>query len=293
MSKPDVWMPLYIGEYLADTMRLTTVQHGAYLLLLMQYWKSGPLPDDDEELAGIAKMEVRAWSKISASIRRFFHVGEDGLLHQRRADAEREKASDISSKRRAAAMQRTDRKPADDKQTEGGRDEPEKQEQVQLQEQVDVQLQDQMQQHLPHLLDTHARGLLPSPSKKEPGPSGPDAEAASPPDAATLLWREGIPILQALTGKSDGQCRGLLGKLRQGVDDDCPKLLMILQQARDMRPSDPVAWLTAATQGRDRRPQRRETHSEERRRKLGIKSRFDELDIPVTLDAETTHVRLN
>lgn len=109
MSKSDAWMPLHIGDYLSDTMRLTTVQHGAYLLLLMQYWKSGPLADDDEELAGIARMDTKSWGKISTALRRFFVVGEDGLLHQKRADQERAKAVLISQKRRDAVAQRADR----------------------------------------------------------------------------------------------------------------------------------------------------------------------------------------
>ncbi len=101
MSRTDTWMPLDIGDYVADTMHLTTLQHGAYLLLLMHYWKTGPLPDDDDQLAAISKMDPKAWKGVRPVIRRFF-TPDNGILRQKRADKERQKNATISSERSVA-----------------------------------------------------------------------------------------------------------------------------------------------------------------------------------------------
>lgn len=102
MSKRnDTWMPLYIGDYLADTSRLSTEQHGAYLLILMDYWRNGPPIDDDKELASITKLPLAQWRKHAAKLRGFFSV-EAGRLVQKRADEERGKAGLVSSKRSQA-----------------------------------------------------------------------------------------------------------------------------------------------------------------------------------------------
>lgn len=79
MSK-RAWMPLYVGDYLGDTGHLTTSQHGAYLLLMMHYWRKGGLPDDDEQLSAITKLPLNIWKSYRNIIQAFFY---DGWYHKR------------------------------------------------------------------------------------------------------------------------------------------------------------------------------------------------------------------
>lgn len=96
MKRP--WMPLYVRDYLADTGHLSTVQHGAYCLLIMTYWVQGGLPDDDEQLAQITGLPVPIWLLHRAVLQRFFHRG----WKHHRLDAEIARTMDKIAKRTAA-----------------------------------------------------------------------------------------------------------------------------------------------------------------------------------------------
>lgn len=100
MNRP--WMPLYVADYLADTAHLNAAQSGAYLHLIMHYWQTGNLPDDDAALARIARMTGGEWKKARPIIAPFFSPD----WKHKRIDSELAKAADISSKRRASAEQR-------------------------------------------------------------------------------------------------------------------------------------------------------------------------------------------
>lgn len=92
-------MPLYIGDYLADTMHLTTEQHGAYLLLIMAYWKNGgALPSSDQQLAAICRMPLDAWSNAKAVLENFFDTSVDGKWINHRAEAEMANAGEKKQK---------------------------------------------------------------------------------------------------------------------------------------------------------------------------------------------------
>jgi uncharacterized protein YdaU (DUF1376 family) len=93
-NRPDSFMPLFIGDYLADTMRLTRDQHGGYLLLIMDYWRSGEAPpDDDNILATITKSTPAEWKKLRAILAKFFTI-EDGLWKHKRIEIEMQKAAE-------------------------------------------------------------------------------------------------------------------------------------------------------------------------------------------------------
>lgn len=94
-------MPLYVADYLADTGHLSTVEHGAYMLLIMHYWQTGSLPEDDKRLSRIARLNEAEWQDVRDTLADMF----DANWKHKRIDAEIAKVADISTKRKAAASQ--------------------------------------------------------------------------------------------------------------------------------------------------------------------------------------------
>lgn len=99
------YMPLFVADYLADTAHLSTTQHGAYLLLIMNYWqRGGPLPDDDARLAKIARVGPREWARMRDTLSEFFAVGDGAWSHSRLTrELARVEAKSLKSKAAAQA----------------------------------------------------------------------------------------------------------------------------------------------------------------------------------------------
>lgn len=90
--------PISISAYIADTQHLSTLQHGAYLLILMTMRRAGGwIPDDDRKLANIVKLTVAKWKQIAPDIRSLL-ISKEGKLSQKRILSDIEKQRDLSLK---------------------------------------------------------------------------------------------------------------------------------------------------------------------------------------------------
>jgi uncharacterized protein YdaU (DUF1376 family) len=97
-------MRFNVGDYLADTMHLSTFQHGLYVLLIMHYFKRGGLPDDEAALRRITKCPVRQWRSQSAPVMSLFRR-ETGAYTHPRIDSTRNEAQRVSEARAKAGKQ--------------------------------------------------------------------------------------------------------------------------------------------------------------------------------------------
>ena len=72
-SKIDIWIPIYIGDFLADTAHLDATASGAYLLLLFHCWRKGAILNNLNTVITIGKLHgENAPSIAQALLEEFF-----------------------------------------------------------------------------------------------------------------------------------------------------------------------------------------------------------------------------
>ena len=110
------YMQLYVADYLADTMHLSAEEHGAYLLLIFNYWQTGkPLPDNDKRLANVARLSNERWTDVKQTLIEYFVVVDGSLVHPRvEADLQfvEDKQNKASAAGKASAVVREAKKQA-------------------------------------------------------------------------------------------------------------------------------------------------------------------------------------
>lgn len=108
-------LPLWTDAYLSDTRHLSTVEHGAYLLLLMEAWRrpSCSLPDDDKMLCRLVGLPLDEWLSIKEMVLSFWVKSRNEWV-QKRLKKERQYLVDKSSLQRRRVLGRWNKTENDD-----------------------------------------------------------------------------------------------------------------------------------------------------------------------------------
>lgn len=237
--RTDIWMPLYIGEYLADTMGFTTEQHGAYLRILMACWreKGDPISGADEDMAAVTGLAPARWRGMRAKLLAKFIVGEDGSITHKRSVKEVERAQRVSQARSAAGKNGAAKRWQKDGKAmanamanaEAGPSQNDGQSQSQVTE-----------DSVPIGTDGAAVGGEPPDLFM---PNEPEARAPAPPAPPTArerLFAEGVPLLEA-AGVSEKNARSMLAGLAKRTSDE--QVVEAIEACAREGAVEPVSWL--------------------------------------------------
>ena len=91
------FMPMFVGDYIADTPELSIEAHGAYCLILFYTWKGRKfLEDDDKKMCRILRLGNRKWQKIKKEILPYFDLSDGTWFQQKLSEmlAETKQKSD-------------------------------------------------------------------------------------------------------------------------------------------------------------------------------------------------------
>ena len=87
----DHWSPWYWTDYIRKTSGLTLAQHGAYLLLLTEYYANGPISANADFLFRVCRaFDDGERAAVQAVLEQFFYVdpSDQKVYRNRRADEE-------------------------------------------------------------------------------------------------------------------------------------------------------------------------------------------------------------
>ena len=247
------WMPLDINRLLtSETWILGTAEEcKAAVTLWCEAWRQVPsasLPDDDRMLAHLSRLGP-AWKRARDAVLRSWVKCSDGRIYHpvvaekarsaweaKLAQAERTRAATEARKRKRDTVTTNEAPPTMQRDGSATTD-------ATNNETINVA--------------STSRSTLRSPEEKRGEekkertyPSDTARADAAPRDARSQLWTDGLVMLRGLTGKADGASRAFLGRLLRDMRDDCAACLAVLDEAADLKPGLPEAWLIAAARSR-------------------------------------------
>lgn len=203
-------MPLWTDAYLADTRHLSTEEHGAYLLLLMEAWRrpTCALPDDDALLARLAGLPLDRWTEIRSVIMGMWTFdGRSKTWHQKKQRKER----DFVHKKSASQAEKAAKRWAKTKKPDAA------------------------------ALPDECRNDAPTPTPTVESSVSKDTGAAAPKvDPEKVMFDAGVALLTA-SGKSERDARSMVGMWRK--QHGAEAVISAVGRAQREGPVDAVAFM--------------------------------------------------
>lgn len=97
----EVWFFCYPDRDLARTFHLSPHDFGAWARANLWYYSHGPLPNDNETLRQIMRVEAADWDRCKANVMTLFSLNGDGRWHDPITDREIEIRDSLSQKNKA------------------------------------------------------------------------------------------------------------------------------------------------------------------------------------------------
>lgn len=245
------YMQFYVADYLADTMHLEAEEHGAYILLIFNYWQTGkPIPKD--RLQKIARVSNDRWPSVERSLQCFFNDNGTEWVHKRieadiamveEAQAQKVAAGKASASARKRANAAKKKREANDRSTPVA---------VSLQQSVnenstnkDIDLDKELNTTDPNGSDAVAS------AEQKTGDEQNDQPIETPPQPdqpkPQSIWDIGIPLL-VNQGMKEPSARAFIGKLSKDFSDVEVGKALVTASMRNPVPADLRSWLPRALQ---------------------------------------------
>lgn len=205
------------------------------------------LEDDDEYLCDVAQCDPKTWPRVRQFVLAGFEKCSDGRLYHHYVAQEANKAWQLFLGQRARTQAATAARKTKQKNVLPDEVPPE--------QQLSPHVTSNVTNNVTSDVTCNVTSALRSPQDKtrqreeertdathRTAPPSPDPHT----DVRAELWRDGLPIVLALTGRPGSQARAILGRLVKAAGDDCAAAMRALRYAAELRPVDPEAWLMAA-----------------------------------------------
>jgi uncharacterized protein YdaU (DUF1376 family) len=97
-TKVDVYLPLYVRDFLTSTIGWTAEERGHYLTLLMIQWDRGSLPNDPADMERLSPGVSKCWPVLVTK----FPAADDGSRRNQKLEEHRTRCVEIREKRSKA-----------------------------------------------------------------------------------------------------------------------------------------------------------------------------------------------